>query len=75
MNIKLIIIVIIVALVVGIGGWYVYSIMVDQQSGSQTAQSTAIDSTTNISADLNAAPDDAAANTELNNLNQTVQGF
>jgi len=72
MNYKLIIIAIIVILVIVFGAWYLYS---GPGSQTQVGQQIQSDTTSSIANDLNQTPDDSAANSEFNALDQSLQGF
>ena len=78
MNIKLLIITIIIVLVIVIAGWYLYSYFVQQpQQGYNIEPSVtpSLDTTTNISNELNQVPDDSSVDGVMNSLDKDLECF
>jgi predicted PurR-regulated permease PerM len=78
METRLIITTIIIVLVVVFAAWYLYSVFSDQNQqdyGSQPVSDTTADTTSRISSDLNQIPDESSLNSDIDSLNQSVQGF
>ena len=75
----LIALVIILAMAVGIVGWYLYSdLNVDYQQNygnEENQENTADDSTAEISSELNSVPSDASLEGDMQGLDAEIQGF
>jgi len=75
MNSKSIVITVVIILAVVLAAWYFYSNFAQQSYNIQPGTDYTSDTTGGISSDLEQIPDDSSINSEMDSLNQDVQGF